>query len=85
MHVAYLISKKYINIHWFLLICITLRGSSELLPIPADLGGSAISLYFMLSEFSFQKTLSIGPPVAAFHFYGLAFLAFFGLSLPPLH
>jgi fucose 4-O-acetylase-like acetyltransferase len=39
MHVAYLISKKYINIHWFLLICITLRGCSELLPIPADLGG----------------------------------------------
>ena len=34
-----LYQRKYINIHWFLLICITLRGCSELLPIPADLGG----------------------------------------------
>jgi hypothetical protein len=52
-----------------------------LLPIPADLGGFSDFAIFYAIGVLFSEDLSIGPPVAAFHFYGLAFLAFFGLSL----
>ena len=74
MHVAYLISKKYINIHWFLLICITLRGSSELLPIPADLGGSQRFRYILCYRNSlFRRLYRLALPLPLFTSMGWHF------------
>jgi fucose 4-O-acetylase-like acetyltransferase len=49
IHIMYLISKKYTNAYWFLLICITLRGCVELFPLPADLVGlSDFAIFYAL-------------------------------------
>jgi fucose 4-O-acetylase-like acetyltransferase len=37
IHIVYLLSKKYSNEHWFLLICIVLHGFADLLPLPEEM------------------------------------------------
>ena len=52
IHIAYLLSKKYSNEHWFLLMCITLQSCAALLRFPGDMATfSAFAIFYAIGVF----------------------------------
>jgi fucose 4-O-acetylase-like acetyltransferase len=86
IHIVYMLSKKYSNEHWFVLMCITLYSCTALLPLPGDIGGfSAFAIFYAIGIYFSEQYIDWPSrcrfPLIWAGFFGLLWIIFSAVAL----